>query len=102
MLRPRKKTQKVKRWAVPLRNKRNYERVLLEECTMAQTSIKEPLLKPCLLDTVQASAKVVAALRAYGCALAESALTGRIARVQSKSITVGDVVLYLGDGHSDI
>ena len=51
---------------------------------------------------MQASPKVVAALRAYGFAPAESALNGRIGRVQSKSITVGDVVLYLGDGHSDI
>ena len=91
----------VKRWAVPLCNKQNYERSLLMECTLAQiNSLKQPLLKPCLLETVQACPKVVDALRARGFASAESAITGRTARVQCRSITVGDVVLYLGDGIS--
>ena len=86
-----------------LGNKRNYERTLLEYCTWAQIiSLKEPLLKPCLLETVQACPKVVAALRAQGFASAESALTGRTARVQCRSTAVGDVVLYLGGGQSDI
>ena len=63
-----------KRWAAPLcqGNKRNYERTLLEDCTMAhRSSLKEPLLKPCLLETVKASPKVVAALHAHGFASAE-------------------------------
>ena len=64
--------------------------------------MKEPLLKPSLLETVQACPKVVAALRALGFASAESALTGRTARVQCGSIAVGDVVLYKGDGLNDI
>ena len=96
----------VKRWAVPLciaGRKRGYERTLLEECTLAHLkSLKEPLVKPCLLEPVQAHPKAVAALRAAGFASAASALTARTARVQSRSIVVGDVVLYLGDDHSDI
>ena len=62
-------------------------------------SLKEPLLKPCLPEAVQACAKVGAALRACGFATAESALTGQTARVKGRSITVGDVVLYKGGGH---
>ena len=58
-------------------------------------SLKEPLLKPCLTET-----KVVAALRAQGFASAESALTGRTARVQGRTIAVGDVVLYAAGGGS--
>ena len=61
-------------------------------------SLKEPLLKPCLPDAVQACPKVVAALRNSGFASAESALTGRTARVHGKAIQVGDVVLYNGGG----
>ena len=91
-----------KRWAVPLcmSKKRNYDRTVLEECTHARMcSLRDPLLKPCLPEAVQAYPKVVAALRACGFATAESALTGQTARVKGKSITVGDVVLYKGDGH---
>ena len=62
-------------------------------------SLEEPLLKPCLPDAVQACPKVVGALRAFGLASAESATTGQTARVHGRSITVGDVVLYKGDGH---
>ena len=94
----------VKRWAIPLCTgaKRNYERSLLEECTMAHMhSLKEPLLKPCLLETADAGPKVVAALRSHGFPSAESALIGRALRVQGRTITTGDVVLYRGDGHSD-
>ena len=32
---------------------------------------------------------------------AESALIGRVLRVQGRSIATGDVVLYRGDGHND-
>ena len=68
-----------------------YDQGLLEECTRAHVeSLKEPLLKPCLTET-----KVVAALRAQGFASAESALTGRTARLQGVSAAVGDVVLYV-------
>ena len=56
---------------------------------------------PCLPDAVQACPKVVAALREYGFASAESALTGRVARVHGRSIHVGDVVLYALQGGSD-
>ena len=87
----------VKRWAVPLctGNNRNYERSLLEECTMAHLhSLKDPLLKPCLLETTAASPKVVGALRSHGFPSAESALTGRKLRVQGKTTAAGDVVLY--------
>ena len=52
-------------------------------------------------DAVQACPKVVAALRSHGFPSAESALTGRSARVQGRTIAVGDVVLYRGDGHND-
>ena len=99
-----RKHKVVKRWAVPLctGNKRNYERSLLEECTLAHVnSLKNPLLKPCLLETTAASPKVVAALRSHGFPSAESALIGRSLRVQGRTITTGDVVLYRGDGHSD-
>ena len=80
---------------------RDYERSLLVDCTRThmQSLTKEPLLKPCLPDAVQACPKVVAALRESGFASAESALTGRTARVHGRSIQVGDVVLYTaGDG----
>ena len=78
---------------------RDYERSLLVDCTRPHMqSLKEPLLKPCLPDAVQACPKVVAALRESGFASAESALTGRTARVHGRSIQVGDVVLYTGGG----
>ena len=51
-----RKHKVVKRWAVQLctGNNRNYERSLLEECTMAHVnSLKNPLLKPCLLEHVR-------------------------------------------------
>jgi hypothetical protein len=48
---------------------------------------------------VKASPDVVAALKEHGFASAESALTGRTARVQSRSIRIGDVALYW-DGDS--
>ena len=94
-----------KRWAVPLciARQRSFDRSVLEECTMAHMhSLKEPLLKPCLPEAVQASPKVVAALRACGFTSAESALTSQTARVQGRSIAVGDVVLYKGTGPNDI
>ena len=87
-----------KRWAVPLciAKKRSYDRTVLEECTHAHMySLKEPLLKPCLPGAVKASPSMVAALRACGFATAESALTGQTARVEGRSIRVGDVVLYI-------
>ena len=65
-----------KRWAAPLclAKRLNYNRTLLEESTLAHMqSLKEPLLKPCLPDAVQACPQVVAALRACGFATAESA-----------------------------
>ena len=81
----------------------DYNRTLLEECTVAHLhSLKEPLLKPCLPDAVQACPQVVAALRACGFAAAESALTSQSARVQGRSIAVGDVVLYKGDGDTRV
>ena len=66
------------------------------------TSMKEPLLKRCLLETVPACPNVVVALRAQGFASAESALTGRTSRVHCKSIVVGDVVLYSGNDDNDV
>ena len=55
-------------------------RRLLVDCTRAHMqALKEPLLKPCLSDAVQAFSKVVAALKESGFASAESALTGRTA-----------------------
>ena len=59
------------------------------------------MLKPCLLETADAGPKVVAALRSHGFPAAESARTGKFVRVQGRTIAVGDVVLYKGDGHSD-
>ena len=50
-------------------------------------------------EIVKASPKVVAALKRNGFASAESALTGRTARVQGRSIQTGDVALYW-DGDS--
>ena len=79
----------IKRWAVPMciARQRSYERSLLVECTLAHMhSLKEPLLKPCLPDAVQACPKVVAALQESAFASAESALTGRTARVHGRSI----------------
>ena len=96
----------IKRWAVPMCTGNNvkYDRGLLEECTRAHVeALKEPLLKPCLIETRPADPKVVATLRAQGFASAESALTGRTARVQGRTIAVGDVVLYAaGDGSRDV
>ena len=94
-----------KRWAVPLciAKQRSFDRAVLEECTMAHVySLRQPLLKPCLSEAVQACPKVVAALRACGFTAAESALTSQTARVQGRSIAVGDVVLYKGTGPSDV
>jgi hypothetical protein len=85
----------VKRWAVPLCPTKTNNRSLLEECTMAHLhSLQDPLLKPCLLETSKASPDIVAALEEHGFAPAASALSGRTARVQSRSIQVGDVALY--------
>ena len=91
----------VKRYAVPLCPSKRNNRSLLEEVTLAHlNSLQEPLLKPSLLETVKASPDVVAALQDYGFASAETALTGSTARVQSRSIMVGDVVVYR-DGESE-
>ena len=85
----------MKRWAVPLCPKKGNNRSLLEECTLAHiNAIQEPLLKPCLLDKVQANPDVVAALKEKGFTSAEQALTGRTARVQGKSIQTTDVALF--------
>ena len=90
----------LKRWAVPMCPKKDNNRSVLEECTVAHlNSLQEPLLKPCLLETVKASPKVVAALKENGFASAESAITGATGRVQGRSIQIGDVVLYW-DGDS--
>ena len=94
----------VKRWAVPLAtgDRRDYERSLIEECTLAHiNSLKDPLLKPCLLETADAIPKVVDALRSQGYPSAESARTGRDLRVQGRSIRIGDVVMHKGDGRDD-
>ena len=55
---------------------------------------RHPLLKLCLLETRKASPDVVAALKENGFASAETTLTGRTARVQSKSFRIGDVAVY--------
>lgn len=90
-----RKHKVLKRFAVPLCPKKNDNRTLLEECTLAHlVAIKNPLLKPCLLDKVKANPAVVAALKANGFASAETALTGRTARVQGRSIQIGDVALF--------
>jgi hypothetical protein len=93
--------KRVKRWAVPLCPKKDNNRSLLEECTLAHfNSLQDHLLKPCLLETVKASPEIVAALERHGFASAATALTGKTARVQSRSIHDGDVALYLdGDGN---
>ena len=65
-------------------------------------SLKEPFLKPCLPHAVPACSKVVAALRSQGFPSAESARTGRFARVLGRSIAIGAVVLYRGDDHDDL
>ena len=94
----------LKRWAVLLCSKKGNNRSLLEECTLAHfTSLQDPLLKPCLLETVKASPEVVDALKEHGFAAAETALTGGTARVQSRSIENGDVALYLdGDENTTV
>ena len=72
----------ITRWAVPMciAKQRDYERSLLVDCTRAHMqALKEPLLKPCLSDAVQAFSKAVAVLKESGFASAESALTGRTA-----------------------
>ena len=90
-----RKHKVVKRWAVPLCPKKGNNRSLLEECTLAHiNAIQEPLLKPCLLDKVQANPNVVAALKEKGFTSAEQALTGRTARVQGRSIQTADVALF--------
>ena len=62
---------------------------------IVERAIVEAVLAGC---RIQACPKVVAALRESGFASAESALTGRTARVHGRSIQVGDVVLYTGGG----
>ena len=89
----------LKRWAVPLCPKKDNNRSLLEECTLAHiNALQDPLLKPCLLEKVQAKPTVVAALKEKGFASAEQALTGRTARVQGRSIRIGDVALFSDGG----
>ena len=89
----------VKRWAVPLCSKRDNNRSLLEECTLAHlNSLEKPLLKPCLLEQVNANPQVVDELKRNGFAAAESALTGRTARVHGRSVQVGDACLYCEGG----
>ena len=64
-----------KRWAVPLCTKKDNNRSLLEECTLAHfNALQDPLLKPCLLETVKASPEIVAALERHGFASAATAL----------------------------
>ena len=92
-----RKHKLVKRWAAP--RKRACERTLLEECAVAHvTALQEPLLKPCLQEPRPADAKLVAALHEDGVASAASALSARSMRVNSRSIIIGDVVLYHGGG----
>ena len=94
-----RKHKVLKRWAVPLCPKKHNNRSLIEECTLAHIeALQDPLLKPCLLEKVQACPKVVAALKDKGFASAEQALTGRTARVQGRSIRIGDVVLFSDGG----
>jgi hypothetical protein len=94
-----RKHKVLKRWAVPLCPKKGDNRSLLEECTLAHiNALQDPLLKPCLLDKVKAKPKVVAALKEKGFASAEQALTGRTARVQGRSIQIGDVALFSDGG----
>ena len=85
----------VKRWAVPLCSSRDNNLSLLEECTLAHLrALDDPLLKPCLLEVVKANPQGVDELQRSGVAAAESALTGRTARVSGRSVTVGDACLY--------
>ena len=94
-----RKHKVLKRWAVPLCPKKGNNRSLLEECTLAHlNALQDPLLKPCLLEKVKANPKVVAALKEKGFASAETALTARTARVQGRSIRVGDVALFSDGG----
>ena len=89
----------VKRFAVPLCPKKGANVSLLEECTVAHLhAIQEPLLKPCLLEQVKANPDVVAALQQKGFASAETAQTGRTARVNGRSIRKGDVALFSDGG----
>ena len=63
-------------------------------------ALQDPLLKPCLPETVKARPEIVAALHKHGFASAATALTGKIARVQSRYIHDGDIALYLdGSGN---
>ena len=93
----------LKRWAVPLCPKKGDNRSLLEECTVAHlNAIQDPLLKPCLLEKVKANPDVVAALQKKGFASAETALTGRTARVNGRSIRKGDVALFSDGGNNTL
>ena len=94
-----RKHKVLKRWAAPLCPKKGNNRSLLEECTLAHlNALQDPLLKPCLLEKVKANPKVVAALKEEGFASAETTLTGRTARVQGRSIRIGDVALFSDGG----
>ena len=78
--------------------KRDNNRSLLEECTLAHlNSLQDPVLKLCLLEEVDACPKVVAILRENGFPSAESTRTGRTARVHGRSIQQGDICLYYDD-----
>ena len=94
-----RKHKVLKRWAVPLCPTKGNNRSLLEECTLAHIrALQDPLLKPCLLEQVKAEPNVVAALKDNGFTSADTALTGRTARVQGKSIRKGDVALFSDGG----
>ena len=98
-----RKHKVVKRWAVPLCPTKGNNRSLLEECTLAHIkALQDPLLKPCLLEQVKAEPNVVAALKDNGFTSADTALTGRTARVQGKSIQKGDVALFSDGGVTSV
>ena len=68
----------LKRYAAPLCPKKDNNRSLLEECTLAHlNSLQDPLLKPCLLETRKTNPDVVAALKENGFASAESTRSDR-------------------------
>ena len=60
--------------------------------------VTRPFLEAMLARNREASLDVVAALEEHGFASAESVLTGRTARVQSRSIRIGDVALFSDGG----
>ena len=88
-----------KRWCTQSVSKKNWERTVLEEVTFHHMeSLHEPLHKPTLMDARVAAATMVQAVQQAGICSelwAGEMLTSLKVRVHSRTLTSGDIVLFV-------